>query len=57
MDGVTDEPFRLVQCKIAKPDLIFTEFVSAEGIAHGAQKSTKVRPLLFIIVDILFSFD
>jgi len=38
MDGVTDEPFRLVQCLIAKPDLIFTEFVSAEGIAHGAKK-------------------
>jgi len=38
MDGVTDEPFRLVQCQIAKPDLIFTEFVSAEGIAHGAKK-------------------
>lgn len=38
MDGVTDEPFRLVQCKISKPDLMFTEFVSAEGIAHGAKK-------------------
>ncbi len=38
LDGVTDEPFRLVQCQIAKPDLIYTEFVSAEGIAHGAKK-------------------
>ena len=38
MDGITDEAFRLIQTKIAKPDLIFTEFVSAEGIAHGAVK-------------------
>jgi tRNA-dihydrouridine synthase B len=38
MDGITDEAFRLVQCKISKPDIIFTEFVSAEGIAHGAVK-------------------
>lgn len=38
MDGLTDEPFRLIQAKIAKPDLIFTEFVSAEGLAHNAVK-------------------
>lgn len=42
MDGVTDQAFRLVQCKISKPDLIFTEFVSAEGIAHGAKKLFEV---------------
>ena len=38
MDGITDEAFRLTQCQIAKPDLIFTEFVSAEGLAHSAVK-------------------
>ena len=38
MDGITDEAFRLTQCEIAKPDLIFTEFVSAEGLAHSAVK-------------------
>ena len=38
MDGITDEAFRLTQCEIAKPDLIFTEFVSAEGLAHSAAK-------------------
>ena len=38
MDGLTDEPFRLIQAKIAKPDLMFTEFVSAEGLAHNAIK-------------------
>lgn len=38
MDGITDEAFRLVQAKIAKPDLMFTEFVSAEGISRGGIK-------------------
>ena len=38
MDGITDEPFRLLQTQIAKPDLMFTEFVSAEGISHGGVK-------------------
>lgn len=38
MDGITDEAFRLVQTKIAKPDLMFTEFVSAEGISRGGIK-------------------
>jgi tRNA-dihydrouridine synthase len=35
MDGYTDEPFRLVQAEISKPDVIFTEFVSAEGLSRG----------------------
>ncbi len=38
MDGVTDCPFRQTQCHIQKPDLIFTEFVSAEGISRGGIK-------------------
>ncbi|MFA5750267.1 MAG: tRNA-dihydrouridine synthase family protein [Candidatus Shapirobacteria bacterium] len=53
MDGVTDEAFRLVQTKITKPDLIFTEFVSAEGISRGGIKlydtllfSPKERPII-----------
>jgi len=53
MDGVTDEAFRLVQCQIAKPDLIFTEFVSAEGISRGGIKlydtllfSPQERPII-----------
>lgn len=53
MDGITDEAFRLTQCEIAKPDLIFTEFVSAEGLAHSAVKlfdtllySNKERPII-----------
>lgn len=31
MDGVTDEPTRQIQCSIAKPSVIYTEFVSVEG--------------------------
>lgn len=53
MDGVTDEAFRLLQTEIAKPDLIFTEFVSAEGISHGGVKlydillfSSEERPII-----------
>jgi len=53
MDGITDEAYRLLQSEIAKPDLIFTEFVSAEGISHGGVKlydtllfSVKERPII-----------
>ena len=53
MDGITDEAFRLLQTEIAKPDLIFTEFVSAEGISHGGVKlydtllfSDKEHPII-----------
>ncbi|MFA5532649.1 MAG: tRNA-dihydrouridine synthase family protein [Candidatus Shapirobacteria bacterium] len=53
MDGITDEAFRLVQCQISKPDLIFTEFVSAEGISRGGIKlydtllfSPQERPII-----------
>lgn len=53
MDGITDEAYRLLQSEIAKPDLIFTEFVSAEGISHGGVKlydtllfSAKERPII-----------
>lgn len=53
MDGITDEAFRLVQIKFAKPDLIFTEFVSAEGISRGGIKlydtllfSPQERPII-----------
>jgi tRNA-dihydrouridine synthase len=53
MDGITDEAYRLLQSEIAKPDLLFTEFVSAEGISHGGVKlydtllfSAKERPII-----------
>jgi tRNA-dihydrouridine synthase len=53
MDGITDEAFRLLQLKIAKPDLMFTEFVNAQGISHGGVKlyetllfSPEERPII-----------
>lgn len=53
MDGITDAAFRLTQAEISKPDIMFTEFVSAEGIAHNAVKlfdqllySPKERPII-----------
>lgn len=53
MDGVTDEPFRLIAVKYGKPDLITTEFTSVEGICAGALKildafiySEKERPIM-----------
>ena len=45
MDGYTDEPARLLQAKIAKPDVIFTEFVCAEGLSRGSEK--LFDPLLY----------
>jgi len=37
MDGVTDAPFRFMVAKYGKPDVMFTEFVSAEGLCSGAE--------------------
>lgn len=45
MDGYTDEPARLVQTKIARADVMFTEFVSAEGLSRGSVK--LFDPLLY----------
>lgn len=36
MDGVTDLPFRQIQKKYGQPDIMFTEFVSVEGLCHKA---------------------
>lgn len=41
MDGVTDVSFRLMAMKYGKPDLMITEFVSVEGICHGAVKTLR----------------
>ncbi len=38
MDGVTDAPMRYITAKYGKPDVTFTEFVSVEGITHGAKR-------------------
>lgn len=45
MDGVTDAPFRYMVAKYGRPDLIFTEFVSVDGL-HYAEGIKKERMLL-----------
>lgn len=34
MDGVTDFPMRQIQCAIAKPDILYTEFIQVEGFVR-----------------------
>lgn len=41
MDGITDYPMRKIQAEIAKPDLMFTEFVSIEGLEKKPEKFLK----------------
>lgn len=38
MDGVTDAAYRFITDKYGKPSILFTEFTSVEGIAHGATR-------------------
>jgi tRNA-dihydrouridine synthase len=37
MDGVGDQPFRTIQAKYGRPDLIYTEFSRVEGICRAKQ--------------------
>ncbi len=39
MDGVTDPCFRRVMAIHGRPDIIMTEFLSVEGICHGARNA------------------
>lgn len=41
MDGVTDAAFRQIIVKHGNPDIIFTEFTTVEGLAHGAIKPLR----------------
>lgn len=38
MDGVTDAAFRNIVDKYGRPSVLYTEFVSVEAIAHGADR-------------------
>lgn len=38
MDGVTDHPYRAIQKKYGRPDILYTEFTSVEGVCHGADR-------------------
>ncbi len=46
MDGVTDFVFRSMVHRYSKPDVVYTEFVSVEGLTHGA---------LPLLKDLIFS--
>ena len=53
MDGVTDRAMRIITKRYGNPDVMFTEFVSAEGIRAGAEKlledfeySNEERPIV-----------
>ncbi len=41
MDGVTDPCFRLMMALHGRPDLIMTEFLSVDGICHGAESALQ----------------
>lgn len=41
MDGVTDPAFRFIIDSIGHPDILFTEFVSSEGLSRGILSLTR----------------
>ncbi|MFH1840759.1 MAG: tRNA-dihydrouridine synthase [Candidatus Shapirobacteria bacterium] len=41
MEGITDEPMRQIQTLAAKPDVIYTEFVSVEGLVRRPLRLLK----------------
>jgi tRNA-dihydrouridine synthase len=45
MDGMTDAAFRYTLAATAKPDIIFAEFVNADGIIKGKERA--LRPLIY----------
>jgi nifR3 family TIM-barrel protein len=45
MADVTDEPFRLMIAKYGKPDVMWTEFVSADGLASKEGKKNLIKNL------------
>ena len=46
MADVTDAPFRRVIAKYGKPDVMYTEFISADGLFLGG-KDALVKDLAF----------
>jgi tRNA-dihydrouridine synthase len=43
MDDVTDVVFRELVAEIAKPDVLFTEFVSADGLVRGNREKVEKK--------------
>ena len=48
MDGVTDGPFRYMVAKYGRPDVIFTEFVSVDGLhfAEGVKRERMLKEFI-----------
>jgi hypothetical protein len=42
MEDVSDPPFRKL-CKEQGADMVYTEFISADGLVHDAMNSLKTR--------------
>ena len=47
MADVTDNPFRKILSEIAAPDLYYTEFVAADGLAHPVARDKLMSMLKF----------
>lgn len=49
MADVTDEPFRLMIARLGKPDVMWTEFVSADGLIRATEEGKKklMKDLLY----------
>lgn len=43
MDGVTDAPMRYMTAKYGNPDLLFSEFVSVDALAHAKEEKSVNR--------------
>lgn len=43
MDGVTDAPMRYMTAKYGNPDLLFSEFVSVDALAHAKEEKSVAR--------------
>ncbi len=48
MADVTDPAFRRILAKYGKPDVTWTEFVSADGLAHQEGREKLIKDLAFI---------
>lgn len=53
MADVTDEPFRLMIARLGKPDVMWTEFVSADGLIRATEEGKKklMKDLLYSEVE------
>jgi tRNA-dihydrouridine synthase len=55
MEDVSDPPFRAV-CKKHGADLMYTEFISSEGLIRDAAKSIQKLDILNMNVLLVFKF-